>query len=105
MYQKLTKEEKKNVVAAYKITNRGSQMYPVLNRLVIEGIICLILAIIMILAIIFFEYSVWLFALIGILIIAGLVFLIAQRKIRMKEYNRFMKLGYKNVKKKLTKKK
>ncbi len=105
MYSEMSKEEKKDVRKTYKITNKGSELNPILNRLVIEGIVCFVMAIIMVCFIVFYEYSVWLFALVGILVIAGLVFLIAQRNIRIKEYNKFIKVGYKNVKNKLTKKK
>ena len=104
MYQKMSKEEKKNVRNAFKKTNKGSKLNPILNRLVVEGIFCFIMAIIMIGAIVFKDYSLWLISLIIIVIICGLIFILAQRNIRLREYNRFIKVGYKNVKNKLTKK-
>ncbi len=104
MYQNLSKEEKKDVRQAFKKTNKGSDINPILNRLLIEGIICFVMAIIMIGAIVFYDYSLWLIGLIALCVICGLIFILAQRSIRFREYNKFIKLGYKKVKNKLTKK-
>ena len=105
MYQKLSKEEKKDVRMTFKKTNKGDNIIPILNRLVIEGIVCFIMAIIMTGAIIFFDYSLWLIGLIAVSVICGVIFILAQRSIRLREYNKFIKLGYKKVKNQLTKKK
>ncbi len=103
MYKEMTKEERKDVRKAFKKTNKGSNLTPILNRLLIEGIVCFLMAIIMIGAIVIYHYSLWLIGLIAVLVICGIIFILAQRNIRIREYNKFIKLGYKKVKNQLTK--
>ena len=103
MYQKMSKDEKSDVRRAFNKTNKGSNLNPILNRLLIEGIFCFIMAIIMIGAIVFFDYSLWLIGLIAVCVICGFIFTLVQRNIRLREYNKFIKVGYKKVKKQLTK--
>lgn len=38
MYKKLSKEEKKKIREQFAKTKKGSELLPILNRLVIEGI-------------------------------------------------------------------
>ena len=90
MYKKLSKVEKKKVKDEYRRTAKGIKLSPILDRLVIEGIACLLFAIGITIGIIYFEFSKWYFIIVGLLVISGIVFLIAQNNIRKKEYNKFI---------------
>ncbi len=90
MYDKLSKSEKKKIDVEYRRTAKGIKLCPVLDRLIIEGIACLLFAIGITIGIIYFEFSKWYFIVVGLLVVSGIVFLIVQHNIRKKEYNKFI---------------
>ena len=103
MYQDLTDEEKKSLRFEYIKTQKGYEMIARLNRLVLEGLFCLVTFVVTICAIFILDLASWYWAFVGLTLICGILFLSGQYIIRMKEYNKFYLGKYKNVKKKLTK--
>ena len=103
MYQDLTDEEKKSLRFEYVKTQKGYEMIARLNRLVLEGLFCLVTFVVTICAIFILDLASWYWAFVGLTLFCGILFLVGQYKIRMREYNKFYLGKYKNVKKKLTK--
>ena len=106
MYKDLTKEEKRELRANYEKTKKGSSLTFTLNKLIVEGLFLLICTVVVIGAGLFTnEMAWWMWTLAGLTTFCGLLFLIAQYIIRIKEYNKFLRYDYKPSKKKLTKSK
>ena len=103
MYKELSKEEKKDLVNQYKNTKKGKDLYFNFTRLVIEGLLCLVCSVVLVVLVLMFDFSWWFWFYAGLTTFCGVLFLIAQYVLRLKEYNRFYKNGYR--KNKLTKKK
>ena len=87
-YKDLDKKEKKELVLKYFNTPKGRKLLPILNRLVIEGIFLLICAVVILICIFIYKLAWWYYTALIACIIAGIVFLIVQYNIRMKEYNK-----------------
>jgi len=100
-FQRLDKEGKKEVRKKYSGTKKGHVLAPVLNRLIIWGILSFICAGVIIYTIISEDYSKWMNISLGIivalLIIFGVIFFVGQYKVRQDEYNRY--IAYKDSKK------
>ena len=87
-YNKLTKEEKKDIREKYAKTKKGNYLLPILNRLFIWGILSFLCAIILVVLTIINNYPWYSWcAAIG-LVIAGAVFVVNEHNIRIKEYNK-----------------
>ena len=100
MYQKLTIEEKNNFKKEYKKTKKGSSLTKTLNRLVVEGMFLLVSCLIIICATLIYKLDWWYWFAAGLMLFCGTVFLIVQHKIRLKEYNNFLKVGKNKIKSK-----
>ncbi len=108
MYNKLSKEEKKDIRERFKKTSKGARVLEPLNRLFLEGIFLVVCAIVICGATIIFKYSWWLYFTAIVILLFGIFFLVGQYIIRMKNYNNYLKYLQKNKsnsKKRLTKKK
>lgn len=103
MYQKLSKEEKAKLRTAYANTKKGKELSVRLNRLALEGIFCLFTFLITIVAIFVLTLPWWYWFFVGLTLLCGILFLVGQHSIRMKEYNKFLSFQNKNRKKQLTK--
>ena len=86
----MTKEDKKRAKEEFKKTKRGKNILPILNRLIIEGVVCLAIALYLVIYTYIKEGIWWNYTLAGMLIIAGIIFLITQQKLRIKNYNIFL---------------
>ena len=82
---------KKEDLKEYKNTKRGNKVYPNLNRLFIDGICCFLCAIFLIVSTIITHDSYWFYIFAGILIIAGIFFVIISYKFKEKEIIRMKK--------------
>ena len=89
-YKKLSKEEKSKIKKEFAKSAKGKKLLPSLNRLLLEGIACQICAIIILVCTFIFEMAWWNYFLIGTLIVGGLIFLFAQHKIKINEYNKII---------------
>ena len=87
-YKELDKNEKKELVLKYFNTPKGRKLLPILNRLVIEGIFLLLSAIVILVCSFIYDLAWWYYTAMVACVIAGVVFLIVQYNIRMKEYNK-----------------
>ena len=103
MYKELSKEAKKNLIKKYEMTKKGKSMSANLNRLVFEGIFCLFAFIVILIAMFVADLAWWYWFFTGLTLICGILFLVGQHLIRMKEYNNFLKHMNKNEKNLLTK--
>ncbi len=103
MYHILTKDEKKKLKEKYRISKRGAEMLPRLNRLIIEGLFLIVFPIaLLIVGFVTKEMYWWMWTLAVVCFVSAIVFLVGQFIIRNNEYNNFLK--YQNeLKKKLTK--
>ena len=105
-YNKLSKEEKKQLRDSYSKTKKGSSLTYTLNKLVVEGLFLLVCTVIILGAGLFTnEMALWMWTLAGLTTFCGILFIVAQYIIRMKEYNKYLLYDYKPNKKKLTKSK
>ncbi len=95
MYNNLSKEEKKEVRNNYKKTKKGESLSATLNRLVIEGLFLLVCFVVIVGAILIYDLAWWYWCFAVMTIIAGPVFLIAQYRIRMNEYNKYIQANNK----------
>ncbi len=96
-YKDLDKKEKKELVLKYFNTPKGRKLLPILNRLVIEGIVLLISAVVILVYGFTTHLAWWYYTAMVTCVIAGVIFLIVQYNIRMKEYNKT--LNDKDIKK------
>ena len=87
-YKDLTKDEKKELQLKYYNTPKGRKLLPILNRLCIEGIFLLICAPIILVCIFIYHLAWWYYTAMAACVIAGIIFLLVQNHIRMKEYNK-----------------
>ena len=94
---------KKEDITAFKNTKRGNKVYPLLNRLQTDGILCIICAIFLIVTTIIMKDSKWFYILAGILIVAGIFFILMSRHFKSDEIYR-MKLAKKKKLDKVDKK-
>jgi len=98
LYKELSKEEQKKIRKEYEKTKKGYDLTKRLNRLIVTGSLCAILAITATILLII-GYLEWYFILITIgLYICAPLFLIGQYKLRMQLYCRFIKLKEKHGK-------
>ncbi len=88
IYKELSKKEKKDLQLKYYNTPRGRKLLPILNRLVIEGIFLLICVPIILACIFIFDLAWWYWMVLVTCVVAGVVFLIVQNNIRLKEFNK-----------------
>ena len=105
MYKELSKEEKKALVEKFIKNKRGKNLYDTLNRLFFEGSFCLLSFVVILIAIFVTDLEWWYWFFVGLTLFCGVLFLVGQHIIRMKEYNRFYNQLNKNEKKLLTKNK
>ena len=96
MLNKLVSEEELKKRELMKKSSRGKELLEVLDRLFIEGILCFVFAVVVLICIFVFSLDVWYYALFGLLIFGGILFIISQHNIRKKEYG---KLNFKYKKK------
>ena len=89
-YKYLKEEDKKKVREEFKKTKRGASVLPILNRLILEGIVCVLLAIYLLVYTFIKKGEWWNYTLAAMLLIAGVVFLIAQLNLRIKNYNIYL---------------
>ena len=87
IYKTLDKKEKKELVLKYFNTPRGRKLLPILNRLVIESILLVICAIVILVYSFIKDLKWWYYVAMVACVIAAVVFMIVQYRIRMKEYN------------------
>lgn len=95
MYSNLSKEDKKKVRESYKKTKKGEKLSQTLNRLVIEGLFLLVCFCVIVGAIFIYDLAWWYWCFAIMTILAGFVFLIAQNRIRMSEYNKYVQANNK----------
>ena len=96
MFNKLVSDDERKQRELMKKSSRGKELLEVLDRLFIEGIICIVFAIIVLFCIFIFDLDVWYYALFGLLVFGGILFIISQHNIRKKEYG---KLNFNSKKK------
>lgn len=90
MYSSLNKEEKKVIRDKFMKTNKAKEILPIFNRLIIEGIACLICGTLLVIFSLMTDTK-WYYLVIGTTcLIAGFIFLIAQHYYRIKQYNMMM---------------
>ena len=89
-FKYLKKEDKKRTIEEFKKTKRASSVLPILNRLILEGIACIGIAIYLFVNTLINEEEWWYYTFVIMLLIAGFVFLIAQYHLRVKNYNIFL---------------
>jgi len=105
MYKNMTKEEKERVRKEYYNTKKGRAMANNLNRLVFEGVFCLITSVAVLIAIFVMKLHWWYWFFFALTLICGLLFLGGQFFIRNREFEWYVGAKVKLDKKKLTKKK
>ncbi len=105
MYNELTKEAKKELKNKYENTKKGKTLTDTLNRLFFEGLFLVVCFIVIVAAIFIADLSGWYWVIAILTIIFGVIFLVGQHIIRIKEYNRFFSQMTKTEKNKLTKSK
>ena len=89
-YMYMPKDKKKEVRIGFKNTKVGKSATSLLNRLLVEGIACIVMGIIMFVSAIT-DKSEWHYYMLSIiLIIAGVVFLVAQWIIRYAKYDKYV---------------
>ena len=89
-YQRMNKEQRKNIKDKYFNTEDGKSMYNRLMRLIITGVIGIFFSIYLI----YSNYTtdgnnIWQYIMAGILIIASIIFILGSIKIRLKVLNKF----------------
>ena len=89
-YMYMPKDKKKEVRNSFKNTKVGKSAISLLNRLLIEGILCIGMGIIMLVSSIIDRMEWHYYALAIILIVAGIVFFIAQWFIRYAKYDKYV---------------
>ncbi len=90
MYNKLSKEEKKIIKNKYAATKKGKDLTDNLNRLFIEGLLSIGSSIVIVVFIFIYKLAWWYWFFAGLTLLCGVIFLIGQYSIRMKEYNKFL---------------
>jgi len=105
MFKELDYKSKLEVMKKYANTNKGKGLALTLDRLLIESIVLFVSTILIIVAVIITDFPLWTLGVAGITLIFGLIFFLAQLKIRNKEYNNFLNHMNKSEKNKLTKRK
>ncbi len=105
MYKDLTSEEKRKIREGYISTRKGKELTNNLNRLLIEGIICLVSCVVIVVLTLIYDLAWWYWFFAGLTLFCGILFLLGQYFIRMKEYNKFLIHDNKKGKNKLTKRK
>ena len=103
MYNELSKEAKKQLINKYVGTKKGKALSDTLNRLLLEGLVLIVCFVIVLVAIFVADLASWYWIVAILSLIFGLVFLIGQHLLRMKEYNKFFNQLNKTEKNKLTK--
>ena len=90
----------KEKIKKFKNTKRGNKVYPTLNKLMIDGILCILCAIFLIVTTIIFKDGIYFYVLAGILVLFGIYFLYTSHRLKMHEITKMME----NEKKKESKK-
>ena len=90
-YNSLAKDEKRKLKDNYYKTKKGNELGKIFLRLIIEGILCLGIAIGIMVYSIFNEVAWYYYTLVVVLVISGITFLVGQAIIKNKEYNKFLK--------------
>ncbi len=107
-YKKLSRKEKFEVAKKYMKTKKGFTLGATLNRLIIWGLLAFACSGSFIFIIFTTDPSkilkICLWILAGFMFVVGLIYLIWQHKIRMKEYNNYLEASdtYGNVRKNAT---
>lgn len=94
-YQRMTKEEKKDVVEQYKKTEKGAYLLSKLKNVLIIGVFSYLYSIYMMIT----AENIWNYIGAGSLFIAGCVFVVASIRLRRKYINQFAVRSYKKSKK------
>ena len=84
-YQRMSKEEKKNLIIEYKKTEKGKYLMEKLRNLLIIGILSYIYSFYLIIT----AENVWNYIAASSLLLAGCVFIVASLKLRIKNLNKF----------------
>ena len=84
-YQRMSKEEKKNLIIEYKKTEKGKYLMEKLRNLLIIGILSYIYSFYLIIT----AENVWDYIAASSLLLAGCVFIVASLKLRIKKLNKF----------------
>lgn len=105
MYSKLSYEEKKKVRTNYSSTKKGRELSANLDRLLVEGVISIISCVVIVTCIFVYHLAWWYWCFAALTLLCGVIFLIGERFIRLREYNKFLVHDNKTKKNKLTKKK
>ena len=79
---------KKEDIKKFKNTKRGNKVYPALNKLFIDGILCFLCAIFTIITTIIFKDGIFFYILAVILILFGIYFIYTSFKLKNIEINR-----------------
>ena len=78
---------KKDDIKAFKNTKRGNRIYPTLNKLLIDGILCLLCAIFIIVTTLIFKDGIFFYFLAAILVIFGIYCIYMSYNLKKKEIN------------------
>ena len=79
---------KKEDIKKYRNTKRGNKIYPTINKLLIDGILCFICSIFLIVATMILKDGVVFYFMAAILICFGIYFIYTSNKIKKLEINR-----------------
>ena len=82
---------KKEEIKKFKNTKRGNKVYPTLNKLMFDGILCFICAIFLIVTTIIFKDGVIFYIMAGILIVFGIYFMYTSHRLKRYEIARMKK--------------
>ena len=84
-YQRMTKEEKKQLIKEYKSTEKGAYLMSKLKNVLVCGILSYIYAVYLIIT----AENIWSYIGAGGLLIAGCVFIVGSIKLRGKNLNQY----------------
>jgi uncharacterized membrane protein HdeD (DUF308 family) len=90
---------KKEDVKEFKNTKRGNKVYPTLNKLFIDGILCILCAIFLIVTTLIYKDGIFFYVIAGVLILLSIYFIATAQTLKKREINR-MKIEKKKKEKK-----
>ena len=76
---------KKEDLKKYKNTKRGYKIYPMLNRIFIDGILCIFCSIFLVVTTIITKDSNWFYLFAVVLLILGIIFIIVSYRFKSEE--------------------
>ena len=82
------KEFKKEDIQKFKNTKRGNKVYPTLSKLFIDGILCFLCSIILIITTILFKDGIIFYIMAGILLLFGIYFIYISNNLKRYEIAR-----------------